>query len=345
MEYNNPMINPNIVFTAPRVAEVLDRPVPSPGPGQVLVRTMRSCLSAGTERGNILGEPNMGINSPKDAPAVFPRQLGYSAAGIVEAVGEGVVSVKSGDRVSMSWSCHAALQCRPEGLVYLLPENVSFEAAALTHIAIMPMQALRKCHFEFGESVLVVGQGLLGQLAIKLARAVGAAPVIAADPVPGKRERALALGADLALDPGAPDFAEQAKAATDGGARVVIEVTGVDRALDTALDAVARFGRVALLGCTRRSEFAIDYYRKVHGRGVTLVGAHNQARPAHDSSPGWWTVRNDALAYLRLVSLGRLDMAGFVEEVHPIDDAPAVYARLAEGGPFPTVQFDWTDLP
>ena len=89
MEYNNPMNNPNIVFTAPRVAEVLDRPVPSPGPGQVLVRTMRSCLSAGTERGNILGEPNMGINSPKDAPAVFPRQLGYSAAGTVEAVGEG----------------------------------------------------------------------------------------------------------------------------------------------------------------------------------------------------------------------------------------------------------------
>ena len=272
----------------------------------------------------------MGLQSVKDAPAVFPRQLGYSAAGTVEAVGEGVASVKPGDRVAMSWCCHAALQCRPEGLVYPVPENVSLEAAALAHIAIMPMQALRKCRFEFGESVLVVGQGLLGQMAVKLARAVGAAPVIAADPVPAKRERALALGADIALDPGAPDFAERAKAATDGGARVVVEVTGVDRALDTAL-----------LGCTRRSEFAIDFYRKVHGRGVTLVGAHNQARPAHDSSPGWWTVRDDALAYLRMLSLGRLDLSGFVEEVHPVADAPAVYTRLAEGGPFPTVQFDW----
>jgi threonine dehydrogenase-like Zn-dependent dehydrogenase len=132
------------------------------------------------------------------------------------------------------------------------------------------------------------------------------------------------------------------KEATDGGARVVIEVTGVDRALDTALDAVARFGRVALLGCTRRSEFAIDFYRKVHGRGVTLVGAHNQARPEHDSSPGWWTRRDDALAYLRMVSLGRIDLTGFIEEVHPVADAPAVYTRLAAGGPFPTVQFDWT---
>ena len=335
------MYNPNIVFTAPRVAEVIDKPVPSPGPGDVLVRTVRSCLSAGTERGNLLGEPNMGLDSPKDAPAVFPRQLGYSAAGTVEAVGEGVASLKPGDRVAMSWSQHAAFQCRPESLSYPLPENVSFEAGALTHIAIMPMQALRKCRFEFGESVLVVGQGLLGQLAVKVARAAGAAPVIAADPVPAKRDRALALGADLALDPGAPDFAERVKVATGGGARVVIEVTGVDRALDTALDAVARFGRVALLGCTRRSEFAIDYYRKVHGRGVTLVGAHNQARPPHDSSPGWWTVRDDALAYLRMVSLGRLDLVGFVEEVHPVADASAVYTRLVAGGPFPTVQFDW----
>jgi threonine dehydrogenase-like Zn-dependent dehydrogenase len=287
----------------------------------------------------------MGIQSVKDAPAVFPRQLGYSAAGTVEAVGQGVASVKRGDRVAMSWSCHGALQCRPENRVYPLPEGVSFEAGALTHIAIMPMQALRKCRFEFGESVLVMGQGLLGQLAVKLARTVGAAPVIAADPVPDKRKRALALGADFALDPSAPDFAEQAREITGGGARVVIEVTGVDRALDTALDAVARFGRIALLGCTRRSEFAIDYYRKVHGRGVTLVGAHNQARPDHDSSPGWWTVRDDALAYLRLVALGHLDMSGFVEEVHPIADAPAVYTRLAAGGPFPSLQFDWTKWP
>ena len=88
-----PMHNPNIVFTSPRVAEVIDKPVPSPEAGDVLVRTVRSCLSAGTERGNLLGEPNMGLHSQKDAPATFPRQLGYSAAGIVEAVGDGAPPV------------------------------------------------------------------------------------------------------------------------------------------------------------------------------------------------------------------------------------------------------------
>jgi threonine dehydrogenase-like Zn-dependent dehydrogenase len=307
----------------------------------VLIRTDRTCISSGTERANLVGDPMVGVTVRDGAPAVFPRHAGYSATGVVEAVGEGVASVKPGDRVAASWTKHAAFNSVPEGRVYALPDGIAFETGAWTHIATFPMAALRKCRLEFGESVLVMGFGVLGQLATLLARAAGAAPVIVADPAPGKRERALALGADFAFDPSAPGFGDCVKAATDGGARVVVEVTGVDKALDNALDATARFGRVALLGCTRHSTFAIDYYRKVHGRGVTLVGAHTMARPRNDSSPGWWTERDDALAFLRFLSLGRLSLDGFTDEVHAIADAPAVYARLAAGGPFPNVQFDW----
>lgn len=339
------MENPAIVFTAPNAAEILNRPVTAPGPGRILVRTMRTCISSGTERANLVGDPVVGIDLPNDAKAVFPRHLGYSAAGIVESVGEGVTSVKPGDRVAASWTVHAAFNTVGERQTYALPDGVSFEAGAWTHIATFPMAALRKCRLELGESVLVMGFGVLGQLAALLARAAGAAPVIVADPAPSKRERALAFGADLALDPSATDFAAHVKEATGGGARVAVEVTGVDRALDETLDAMARFGRVALLGCTRHSEFAIDYYRKVHGRGVTLVGAHTAARPGSESSQGWWTERDDALAFLRLLSLGRLSMEGFTEEVHPVSDAPAVYSRLAAGGPFPNVQFDWSIAP
>ena len=335
------MNNPNIVFTAPRVAEVLDQPLPVAGPGAALVRTVRSCISSGTERANLIGDTSLSPGRPEMA-AEFPRRLGYSLCGVVEAVGEGVKGLQPGDRVAASWTKHAAFNVVSERQLYRVPEGVPEEWAAWTHIATFPMAALRKCRFEFGESVLVMGMGVLGQLAVKLARAAGATPVVAADPVPAKREAALALGADGAFDPSAADFAERVKDATDGGARVVVEVTGVDRALDAALDATARFGRVALLGCTRHSNFAIDYYRKVHGRGVTLVGAHTMARPGTDSSGGWWTERDDAFAFLRLLSLGRLSLAGFTEEVHPVSDAPAVYARLAQGGPFPNVQFDWS---
>ena len=336
------MNNSSIVFTAPNVAEVLDGPVPVPGPGRILIHTARTCISSGTERANLVGDPMIGTEVRDGAPAVFPRHLGYSASGVVESVGDGVVSVKPGDRVAASWTKHAAYNVVPERQVYALPDAISFEAGAWTHIATFPMAALRKCRFEFGESVLVMGFGVLGQLAALLARAAGAAPVVVADPAPAKRARALARGADFAFDPSAPDFAENVKKVTDGGARVVVEVTGVDRALDNALDATARFGRVALLGCTRHSSFAIDYYRKVHGRGVTLVGAHTMARPKGDSSAGWWTERDDALAFLRLLALGRLSLDGFTEEVHAVGEAPDVYTRLAAGGPFPNVQFDWT---
>ena len=335
------MTNPNIIFTAPNVAEVIDKPMPEPGPGQILIRTARTCISSGTERANLIGDPMIGTNVKDGDPVVFPRQAGYSSSGTVEAVGEGVKSLKPGDRVAAGWTKHAAFNVVTERRAYLLPEGLSFEESAWTHIATFPMAALRKCHLEFGESVLVMGQGVLGQIAVKLARLAGAAPVVVGDPVAAKREAALALGADFAFDPSAPDFGERVKAVTDGGAKVVIEVTGVDKALDNALDATARFGRVALLGCTRHSNFAIDYYRKVHGRGVTLIGAHTMARPSFDSSSGWWCERDDGLAFLRLLSLGRLSMAGFTQEVHPVSDAPAVYTRLAAGGPFPAVQFDW----
>ena len=164
------MTNPNIIFTSPSVAEVIDKPMPAPGPGQVLVRTARTCISSGTERANLIGDPMVGIDVKDGAPAVFPRHLGYSLCGTVEAVGEGVESVRPGDRVAASWTKHMLFNAVPERQVYRVPDGVSSEAAAWTHIATFPMAALRKCHFEFGESVLVMGQGILGQLAVLLAR-------------------------------------------------------------------------------------------------------------------------------------------------------------------------------
>jgi len=176
---------------------------------------------------------------------------------------------------------------------------------------------------------------------VRLLRAAGAAPVIAADPVPEKRKRALEVGADYALDPFAPDFAETVKRLTGGGANVGVEVTGNGGALDGILDCMARFGRVALLGCTRQSDFTIDYYRKVHGPGITLVGAHTNARPQTESYPGYWTTLDDIGAVRKLYSVGRIGFSDMVEEYHSPEEAPGVYARLASEKSFPLVQFDW----
>ena len=343
-----------ILFTGPGKAELVEEIMPEPKAGEVRIRLVRSCISSGTERANVIGVPDSGVGIFSSSESVtWPRRSGYSSSGVVDAVGADVISVSAGDRVAMSWSTHSAFVCLPASQVYPIPDGVSHSDAAWAHVSTFPMAAIRKCRLEIGEGALVMGQGVLGQLAVKLLRAAGATPVIAADPDPSKRARALALGADAALDPTASDFAAAAKALCRGegsvmramvlmdGPKVAIEVTGVGAALDQALDVVAPYARVALLGCTRNSNFTIDYYHKVHGRGVTLVGAHTLARTAHESAPGWWTEREDARAFLRLLSLGRISLADFTDEVHAPEECGEVYARLAAGGPFPNVQFDW----
>ena len=351
-------MNRNIIFTKKDTAELIDKPMPEVHAGEVRVKLVRSAISSGTERSNLTGVPDGGcsIFQPDDGTVTWPRQAGYSSSGYVDAVGTGVTSVKPGDRVALSWTLHSEYIVVPENRVYRLPDEVSFEAGALVHISTFPMAAVRKCRLEVGEGAIVMGQGVLGQLAVMILHAAGAAPVIAADPDAAKRRQALKIGADYALDPFAADFAEQAKALTDNehetfrgmvrdrGPKVGIEVTGNGGALDNVLDAIAPFGRIALLGCTRNSNFTIDYYHKVHGRGVSLIGAHTLARTEGESFGGLWTTRDDARAFIRLMALGRISLDGFVSEVHSPAACGEVFARLAKGGAFPVVEFDWTQL-
>jgi len=333
-----------IIFTQVNKAELLTREVPPLASDHVLIDTKVSTISSGTERANITGDPYISVAST--VPDVsFPRSGGYSSAGVVAAVGSNVKSVKVGDRVALSWSKHASHQVIDETNVHLIEsDNVSFAAAALAHIATFPMSAIRKCHLEIGESSIVMGLGILGLLAVQLLHAAGAVPVIAVDPVANRREKALKLGADYAFDPYAPDFVQNVKEVTHGGANVAIEVTGNGQALNQVLDGMAKFGRVALLGCTRHSDFSVDYYHKVHGPGITLVGAHTLARPLAESAAAHWTHHDDAMAVLRLCASGRIDLDALVEETHSPEEAPQVYQRLIEDTCFPVTQFDWTRL-
>lgn len=275
----------------------------------------------------------------------FPRTLGYSSAGIVEKTGAGVRSVKPGDRVALSWSVHSAYCTLPECNVHkIISDDISFNEAALFHISTFPVAAIRKCRLELGESALVMGLGVLGTMAVSLLKAAGAVPIIAVDPVAERREKALKFGADYAFDPFEVGFAEKVREVTGGGVNIAIEVTGNGGGLNGALDCMKKFGRVALLGCTRHSDFNVDYYKKVHGPGITLIGAHTLARPDFESYPGYWTTHDDVMAIQRLIVYGRLKLETLIDEVHSPAEAPEIYARLAEEKSFPLVQFDWSGI-
>lgn len=330
-----------IQFVAPCDAQLVDIELPAPAFGEVTARLAISTISSGTERANLIGDPNISYTSPGSVK--FPRILGYSSAGVITAIGEGVKGFCIGDRVGLSWSKHSEYQNIAAENVFKI-DDISFEEAALWHITTFSMGAIRKCGLEIGESAIVMGLGILGLFAVRLLRAAGAAPVIAVDPIQERRTQAIQAGADFALNPFEPDFVEQVKKLTNGGANVAIEVTGNGGALDSVLDCMAPFGRVALLGCTRNSDFTIDYYRKVHGPGITLVGAHTHARPKVESHPGWWTTADDIQAVKRLYQLGRLEFGSLIEETHSPEEAHDVFARLAVESAFPLVQFDWRKI-
>ena len=133
-----------ILFTKPKVVEICDYEIAEPDAGEVQVRLAVSSISSGTERANILGDVNVSVFE-KSNVAVFPREGGYSSAGIIEKVGPDVTDFQVGDRVALSWSSHSQVLNIEQENVYKISDNVSFQDAAFFHIATFPHAAIRKC--------------------------------------------------------------------------------------------------------------------------------------------------------------------------------------------------------
>jgi len=325
-----------IVFTKPNTAEYLDWEVKPMAPNKVMVRMEYTVVSGGTERASIMSMKNTGQD--------FPHCLGYCGIGHVMEIGEQVTTVKPGDRVLVYHGIHTEINVVPEiKVTKVTQENLDSLEAAFTVIAAMGLGGVRKLEVELGESAMVMGLGLLGTFALQFLRLSGAYPVIAADPNPERRALALQLGADYALDPTEEGFAQKVKSLT-GGIKACVEVTGKSIAMKQALECAARQGRIALLGCTRVSDTAIDYYTQVHRPGVKLIGAHNFVRPQFESYPHHWTHQDDCKAILALLAAGRIQVSPIVSRVVKPEQAPEIYTQLCEDPMFPIgTVFDWRD--
>ncbi len=332
------MKNTQIIFTDIHKAECLENTVGDPTGDQVLVRMEYTVISGGTERACLLGMNN--------TSGKFPMSLGYCGVGRVEAVGEDVKRIKAGDRVLVYHGCHSKYNIRPESDITRVDqteEQVSSLEAAFVIIASMGLGGTRKLEIELGESAMVMGQGLLGIFATQFLRNSGALPLIAADLNPERRELALKLGADYAFDPSDKDFARKVMEVTNGkGVRCCVEVTGVSAALNQALECASYMGRISLLGCTRVSDSAIDYYQQVHRPGVKLIGAHNFVRPKQESYPHHWTHHDDCRAILQMIAMKRIDVLSIVSRAEEPQNAPRIYDELCDSKDFPMgTVFDW----
>jgi 2-desacetyl-2-hydroxyethyl bacteriochlorophyllide A dehydrogenase len=251
-----------LVFSAPHSCEVAAYDLPTDlGPGEVLIRNRLGLISPGTELAMFCrSHPGFEVEGHW---ARYPYYPGYCNVGVVEAVGARVEGLEPGARV-VHQASHSTATRQPASMVIpvgtLADERAVF--LKLLGVALTP-QLLAPVRF--GEGALVLGLGLVGNLAAQLCREAGAYPVVAVDRAEARVAWARACGLD-ARD-------------ADGSVRAayVIEAVGLAAALRAALDAVLPDGRVVILS-SPRERIEIDPYFDIHHRGVQIVGAHEWRR-------------------------------------------------------------------
>lgn len=325
-----------------RALTVEEVPIPDPGPAEVLVR-VEAC-------GICLSDVHLLDGTlPSSLPQVTP---GHEASGVVDRVGGTVGGWRPGQRVVVAAGrpCGVCLSCargraeectRPEimGFGYdgawaqyvvvpsaaltQIPDELPFEQAAVLADAVATPYAglVDRAALRPGEAVGLWGIGGLGVHAVQIARLVGAAPIVAVDPNPVARQRALDLGADFALDPTGEVTGEVWRITGGLGLDVAVDLVGANVVLAQAAGCLARRGRLLMIGLSAEPITL--------GPSV-LFGAGSQSLLGH---LGYTKGHLDRL--VQLVASGRLDVSRSVSDTLPLDDVAAGVHRLAskEGNP------------
>jgi len=311
--------------------------IPAIKDNEVLVASECTLISPGTERAFLLGLPN--------AMGRYPSRPGYSNIGKIVDVGNGVSGFAVGDRVASTHGHTSHFVASPNRLLKVDSTDFPSEEAVFFNLSAIALQGVRKARIELGESALVIGQGLIGLLALQLAKLSGAIPVIAADITDSRLELSKYVGADDTLNPEDLDFSERLKNATMGkGPAIVIEATGHPDAITTALSAAGWGARLVLLASTRGETPKVNFYRDVHKKGLVLYGAHNSIRPRQESAPNFWTSEDDGRLMLSLIAHKRFNVAPLISHRVPGHDAPKAYQLLMEWNPgLLGVVLQWND--
>ena len=353
--------------------KLIDIPTPVIGPTEVLVRTTRSVVSAGTERAvrglakaSLLGKakarPDLVKQVVRRARAdgiastfktVRTRldedmPLGYSAAGVAVEVGEYVAGIRPGMRVATGGAGHGEFQVVAANLCVPIPDGVDDESAAFATVAAIALHGLRQADVQIGCRVAVIGLGLVGRLTVRLARAAGVE----------------VIGLDVADWPVEQLRAEGVRAHTDHGddtTRAVLDWSrdhGVDAVLLTAATASSDPIRRAVEILRDRGTLVIVGDVGMELERTPLYEKEVTIRLARSYGPGryerayeeWgidypvgqvrWTEGRNIEAVLDLLSGGSLSFADLVTHTYALEDAKQAYETIEGGhGPFVGVQF------
>jgi 2-desacetyl-2-hydroxyethyl bacteriochlorophyllide A dehydrogenase len=306
------------VITEPFKAGVREVQLADPAPNQILIAAEYSAVSAGTELAVYTGT-HQWLKDPNLPDWKFPFRSGYSAAGRVLKVGKDFPGgFQEGDRVSFPGN-HASAELLTVGhercRVWKMPDNLSFEKAAIACISRYGLGASIRAGLTLGRSAAVLGLGIIGQFALRCLIAAGASPVVGIDAVKMRRDAALAAGADFCIDPTAGDAKEQlAKFLNARGAEIVADATGVPDAVPVAMSLACDAGQVVVVGSPRGKAKDVNFYDDLHRRYIEVTGAHGNMlfEPSHVKLAGAWDIHKAQMWLLRSLAAGRLSLAGLV---------------------------------
>ncbi len=267
-----------LVVPGPQQVRVEEYEIPEPAPEQVLVRTEVSLVSAGTELAIYTGI-HQGLTNPKTSWPKFPQEMGYMAVGRVEACGERVTAVQPGQRLICSGG-HATTSLidgtSPGLAAWILPEELPAEQVVFARMAKTAITAAARSGVTMGQSLAVLGLGIIGQIALRLYDIAGAYPIVGLDPVAFRRAAAERGGAVATFDPQAVEPAAAVREALGGrGADIVLDTTGWASAVPTAMSLANDGGQVVLLGSPRGRAENVVFYSDLHRRSLHVIGAHD----------------------------------------------------------------------
>lgn len=343
------------------VAEV---PIPTPRPGTALVRTAASLVSAGTERMLIEFAGKSLVGKARSRPDLLrqvfdkarregllttvesafnrleqPLPLGYSSAGTIISVGEGLGDLRVGQRVTCAgggFAVHAEFAIVPHNLLAALPDEVDFEDAAFATLGAIAMHGFRLANTGLGERVAVIGTGLLGLLAVSIAHAAGC-HVLGIDLNPARLELAKKMGAGATA---LPDQAEAAALSFSFGkgcdAVLICADTPSDDPVELAGHIARDRARIVAIGAVGLKLPRKVYYEKE----LTFINSRSYGPgrydPAYEEGGqdypiGYvrWTEGRNLAAFVDLLATGRIDIHPLITHRFHIEQAPAAYELIS----------------
>jgi len=356
-------------------AVVEEVPAPAMLPGGVLVQVAYSCVSPGTETamlssGEIKGGVGLlrrALREPEKVRQViasiktrgfrttralvqgrlgFGSAAGYSCAGVVLEVDDGVEAFRPGDRVACAgggYANHAEVVVVPQNLTVAVPATVDLGAAATATLGAIALQGVRRAQPTLGETIGVVGLGLVGQLTVQLLKAAGCR-VVGMDLQRVRVDLARSLGLDEGLVPTDGGLEPRILALTQGfglDAVILTAATRSDDPINLAMRLARRKGRVVVVGDVGLGLQRGEMYHKELDLLMSTSYGPGRYDPLYEEGGvdypfGYvrWTENRNMAAYLDLVAAGKIQLAPLIASVFPLAEAGTAYAALkGEGGP------------